>query len=196
MSGRWSCKPTLVNVNAEQLFTPKNQSFCGIKLSQTWSALLMLENVLASNRNIMRIVELGTGCGGLTLFFGLHMVARKGKVLTFDTQRRQDPSWHSLAKLLNITFEQKDVFEAATIQQVKSFINDGTALIYCDNGDKKREFPLYMPVLKKNDLIMVHDWNIEITPKHLDNETLSLLRPYRQDEFNALKTQILSMKKV
>ena len=156
----------------------------------------MLENVLASNKDIVRVVELGTGCGGLTLFFGLHMAARNGKVLTFDTRRRPVPSWYILAKLLNITFEQKDVFEAATVQEVKTFIKDGEALVFCDNGDKKKELPLYTPVLKKNDLIMVHDWKIEITSEQLDQKTISLLKPYRQDEFNALKTQILSMKKV
>ena len=196
MSGRWSCNPTFVTVDVKQLFTPKNQSFCGVKMSQTWSSLSMLENILASDKDIVRVVELGTGCGGLTLFFGLHMTARNGKVLTFDTRSRQTPLWHNLANLLNITFEQRDVFEAATIQKAKTFIKDGRALVYCDNGDKKREFPLYTPILKKNDLIMVHDWKIEITPKQLDGETLSRLKPYRQNEFDALKTQILSMKKV
>lgn len=156
----------------------------------------MLENVLESNKDIVRVVELGTGCGGLTLFFGLHMTLRNGKVLTFDTRRRQVPQWHSQAQLLNITFEQKDVFKATTVKEVKDFIKEGKALVFCDNGDKKREFPLYTPILKKNDLIMVHDWGIEITSKHLDNKTLSLLKPYRQREFDALKTQILSMKKV
>lgn len=170
----------------------------------------MLEWVLTDNKDIKRIVELGTGNGALTLFFGLHMSMRAGKVLTFDIKKLMVPEWHDLAKRLNITFEKRNAFAPETVERVRSFIRDGRALIFCDNGDKKKEFPLYTRILKKNDLIMAHDWGPvdmrhpslgwgyfkgEIRKEHLNPKTLSLLEFYRQHEFNQLKTRILSMRR-
>ena len=189
----------------------KHQSFCGQWIQQTWPALFMLEWVITDNRDITRVVELGTGCGALTIFFGIHMSMRNGKVLTLDIIKKMEPNWHQLAKKLDITFEKRDVFKPITVQRVKKFIKDGRALIFCDNGDKKREFPLYANILKKNDLIMAHDWGPvdmrhkslrwglkkgEIRKEHLDKKTLSILKVYRQKEFNALFTRILSMRRI
>lgn len=156
----------------------------------------MLEKVLSANKNIARIVELGTGYGGLTLFFGIQMMARNGKVLSFDIKEKMLSPWHKLARQLPITFKQKDVFDATALQEVKRFISGARSLVFCDNGNKKKELPLYARILKKNDLIMVHDWGIEIGPAELDVKILSILTMYRQDEFDALKTRILSMIRV
>lgn len=186
----------------------KHQSLYGTWIQMTWPELFMLEWTLADNRDITRIVELGTGHGALTLFFGLHMSMRGGKVLSFDINRLMPPQWYELSEKLNITFEQEDVFASGTVEKVREFIRDGRALIFCDNGDKKREFPLYAGVLKKNDLIMAHDWGPidmkgvgwgvfegEIRHEHLDTKTLSMLEVYRQQEFLDLKARILSMRR-
>jgi len=186
----------------------KHQSLYGTWIQMTWPELFMLEWTLADNRDITRIVELGTGHGALTLFFGLHMSMRGGKVLSFDIKKIVPPQWYELSEKLNITFEQADVFTSGTVEKVREFIKDGRALIFCDDGDKKREFPLYARVLKKNDLIMAHDWGPidlsgmgwgvvggEIRHEHLDQKTLSMLEVYRQQEFLDLKARILSMRR-
>ena len=185
-----------MKLGVEHLFTRNDMSFLGHAMQQTWSSLLMLEKVLSENKDVVRLVELGTGCGGLTLFWGLHMAMRSGRVLTLDINRWMAPAWQRWASLFNIAFEQRNVFDQTTVQRVRDFIRDGRALVFCDDGDKPRELPLYASILKRNDLVMVHDWGSEIKREHLTPEVMSLLRFYRQDEFDALKTTILSLVRV
>jgi len=171
-------------------------SFCGHIMMQTHSSLFMLEQVLAANPDITRIVELGTAYGGSALFFGLHMFGRKdGRVLTLDHSPAMTDEWHILARLLNVEFRKRDVWNETTVNEVSAFIESGRALIFIDGGNKPRELTLYAPHAKKNDLIMTHDYASEIDPKQLTTETLSLLEPFRQEEFDELKTRILSMRK-
>jgi len=164
--------------------------------AQTWSALTMLTKTLSENRDIKRVVELGTGTGGLTLFFGANMLQRNGKVLSFDIEPTQSRQAQRDFEKLNIVFEHRDVFEEESIKIAKKFIEDERALIFCDNGRKTKEFHTYAKILKKNDLIMAHDWRIEITPRYLDKQILSMLEPYLQEEFDKEETYILSMRRI
>lgn len=179
------------------LFSTARQTFLGYRIQQTWSALLMLEQVLADNADITRVLELGTGFGGLTLFFGLHMQERSGKVLSFDIVKKFKPEWTKWTVSLPIVFEERNAFMQDTVAHARDFIQEGRALVFCDDGDKKREFPLYAGILKTDDLIMAHDWgiNLEMRMEHLNGRTLSILEFYRQREFNKLQTRILSMKR-
>jgi len=167
--------------------------FLGYYVAQTWSALTMINKVLSESKDITRILELGTGTGGLTLLFGLNMLVRRGYVLTFDLGTPQALNWFPR---LNTTFKPRDVFDEDTIRQAETFLEGGRALVFCDNGDKTREFPIYTRFLKKDDLIMAHDWTTEIKPEDLDEETLSLVEPYLQDEFDEAFTLILSMRRI
>jgi len=171
-------------------------SFCGHIIRQTHSALFILEQILVSNPDITRIVELGTACGGLALFFGLHMFGRRdGRVLTLDIAPSMSDEWYRLANLLNIEFRKRNIWDESTVNEVSEFIKSGRALIFIDGGNKPKELTLYAPHAKKNDLIMTHDYAAEIHPNQLTKETLSLLEPFRQEEFDELKTWILSMRR-
>lgn len=171
-------------------------SLSGFKMAQTWSAIYALEQLLTANKDITRILDLGTGEGGLTIFWGLQMAARNGSVLSFDIKKWMHPSWFELAKKLPIKFMQRDVFDQSTIQLAADFIKKGRTLVFCDASNKPKSLNIYSRLLKKNDLIMAHDWGVEIKPEHLDAETLSILKYNRHEEFTQLKTRILSMRRV
>jgi len=53
-----------------------------------------------------------------------------------------------------------DCFSEQSIQNIKNLINSkGKTLILCDGGNKINEFNLYCKFLKKDDVIMVHDFS-------------------------------------
>lgn len=150
---------------------------------------------MEENTDILRVVELGTGHGGMSLFFGSCINGRGGKVLTVDQVRLMDggyDSWNALAEKCNVRFLQMDVFRPEAVQEVSNFIKDYRALVFCDDGDKKREIPLYAEILKKGDLLLAHDYNCEFTSKDLTERTLAMLEPYRQEPF----VRTLSMRRL
>lgn len=162
-------------------------------VAQSWSALTMINKILSKNKIIKRIVELGTGSGALTLLFGLNMIVRGGHVLTFDIVNFS-PELKELFPSYNIEFVEADVFQTETIEMVKGFSYGKPTLFFCDNGDKPREFRTYSQLMKRNDIIMVHDWRTEFTKRDLIREDTSRLEPHFQKELDIKKTHLLCMR--
>ena len=178
--------------------------FEGHQCQQSDGGRNIIGKILSDNANILRIVELGTGYGGTSLFLGSCICGRGGKVLTIDIAPNMEfgyATWNLLAPKYNVSFLQRDCFQPETVQEISNFIKNHRALVFCDDGDKKREVPLYVEILKKDDLLMAHDYTPveggELSPKLLTERTLAILEPYRQEEFAvpALDTRILSMKR-
>ncbi|GAG99647.1 unnamed protein product [marine sediment metagenome] len=101
------------------------------------------------------------------------------------------PLWSQSARKYNVSFLQRDVFDPETVKVVSNFIEDHRAMIFCDDGNKKREVALYAEILKKGDLLLAHDYNAEFTLQDIPERTLSILEPYRQEDF-PIGWQILS----
>ena len=52
-----------------------------------------------------------------------------------------------------------DAFEKSTIEKIQKYIQEpGKTLVFCDGGNKKREFNLFAKYLKVGDIIMGHDY--------------------------------------
>ena len=62
----------------------------------------------------------------------------------------------------NVRFIICDVLTEPVNSIVELCESDKKVLLYCDNGDKTREFELYTKYLKKGDMLGVHDWGTEI----------------------------------
>ncbi len=159
----------------------------------------IIRKVLADNPDILRIVELGTGYGGTSLFLGSCICGRGGNVLTMDNVQVMNhgyATWSQAAQKYNVTFLQRDVFLPTTVQEAAEFIKDHRALMFCDDGLKRGEVSLYAEILKKNDLLMAHDYGYEISDALLTERVLSIMEHYRQEEFNSgIDTRILSMRR-
>lgn len=176
--------------------SPKELFFSGIRLQQAWTTLYLLEDILDNDHEIKRIIELGTGYGGLALFFGLHMFGR-GMVLTFDIDPKMPIFWYGLTKNLPISFVQADIFCNCVDIPVSHFLMKHKALVFCDAGEKKDRIPQiekFAKFLKPDDLLLAHDYYNSIQPSeitHLFREFAS----FRQADFDSLETYILSLVK-
>ena len=166
-------------------------TFLGFYVAQSRGAISKIMEVLDDNPDIMRIVELGTGSGGLTLLFGLYMTVRGGRVLSFDTYAMPDAGkWF---ERLSVDFHCQDIFTGEAFKLIREFSGQGRMLLFCDNGDKPLELSTYVQAVKPNDLVMVHDYPQEITG--ISGGLEDILEPYRQEEFDAEHTFILSMRR-
>lgn len=152
-----------------------NGTFLGRKMMQTERAVWLWEKIL-SQIEFKRIVEIGTSSGNFSLYLFLLCIESGARFYTYDKR-------HYLSKLVtkrfkNISlvkeltnfggyFSKLNVFEneklvADVIQQ------EGKTILFCDGGNKIREYNTFVKYLKNGDIVVVHDWMSEIFPEQLE----------------------------
>jgi len=164
----------------KNIFTTANSTFAGTEIAQTWSALFAFERIFQEYKPDI-IIEIGTYLGALTHFFSLHCL----NVYSYDNLNRK------IKKYSNINYIVKDVFDTQTITEISNLISslNKKILLFCDGGNKAKEFNIYAPYIKKGDLIFVHDWTLAIKIDDI-KETINKynLKPYKHKFCNDWKT--------
>ena len=131
-------------------------TFFGTDMSQVENAPIVLNRFL----NIVKpetIIEIGTFKGGLSVLFSLYTIANNKRFVTYDIKD------HIVNKevflKLSIDLRISDVFKESVISEITSLIRSaGVTVLFCDGGNKIREFNLFGKVLKQGDYILAHDY--------------------------------------
>lgn len=155
------------------MFDPSKQTFSGIEIQQTWSALYVFEKILNEYKPDV-IIELGTYTGASARFFSFF-----APVITYDNIDKKGGKIFN-----NITYYIKDLFNKETIKEIKNLIEiHKKVFIFLDNGTpRKTQWEIYSPLIKKGDLIFVHGWNQSIVWKDVKDMIKKLnLRPYKKE---------------
>ncbi len=122
----------------------------GLPMSQTFADVLLWERLLNAHPD-MQIVELGTGEGGFSRYLATQAAFRGIDFVTFDLVQ-------PAAEVPG--FNLYDVFERP--EAVQFFLELGSAILFCDGGDKAREMATFAPMLQPGSLLVVHDWGVEV----------------------------------
>ncbi len=129
-------------------------TFLGRGMSQTKLAIPLFEKILTPI-DFKRIVEFGTDGGVLSHYFLLFCQERGAMFHTYDIEFNA-----GMAGITN-NFHRIDIFLGE--KEIGEIISrEGITFVFCDNGDKPREFNTFAPYLKKGDIMAVHDWGTEI----------------------------------
>lgn len=156
-----------MNILETHLFKDPNAHFGDIWSMHSMAELYAIQ-LITQTFKPERIVEYGTGLGGVTRLFGRCVVAEKMdcKVLTIEdgTYCRAD-NFPELRKLINnnelpIQFLYGNEYWQEVYTQVQEFIEDKKTLFYCDGGNKPLEMRWCAALLKPGDLLLVHDFEI------------------------------------
>ena len=129
-----------------------NVLFEGIHVAQTEKIQLYFEDLV---NKFDRIIEIGTYNGGLTLY--IHRNKKEEiELISYDINE----SFNQVPKSNNIDFRIGDCFSEQTKTEIINLISDNTkkVLLLCDGGKKNEEFNLFSKFLKKDDVIMLHDY--------------------------------------
>ena len=177
-----------------------NTTFFGVRAIQHWSDVVLWELFFNEHPDIKAVLELGSGGHGLSIIFALHSVTRDFKLFTFDRKRYKSLDW-PLPKLLNLeeTFQCVNLFGAGGKEAVLALVarpESHPLLLFCDNGDKPKEFAQFVPYLGPGDYVGVHDWGLEFWPK--DAQVGVRLEPWRFDLADQIggSTRIWKVKEV
>ena len=151
-----------------------NRRFMGGGMSQSYAAIYFFEYYFEAHR-FQYIVEIGSQKGALSTYFA--NLAGVTESVFFDTfelypdaawnQRIHEGCGHWFKKLSEISpyinFYHQDTFSTESFNHIKENMDQfDSTFIFCDGGDKIKEFQMYAPLMKKGDRIGVHDWGLEI----------------------------------
>jgi len=143
----------------------------GVPIGQSWLELGALLTAIWQYK-VTTFVELGCEQGGLSAV----MAARTQTVPGFRylgvelfPQKLDAEAVALVGRSPNAELLYADCFVDSTVQRVKDVLaaSDGPAFVFCDNGNKPREFELYSQVIRSGDLIAAHDYATEIGPADL-----------------------------
>ena len=155
-----------------------NHKFMGGGMSQNYFALAWFEYYFDTH-NFEYIVEIGSQKGCLSTYFANFAgITEKCFFDTFElypekdwSTRKYEGCGHWFEKLSEISpfinFYHDDIFNKDCIEHINSNLSQLKTFIFCDGGDKIKEFNTFAPLLKKGDCIAVHDWGHEIGLGHI-----------------------------
>lgn len=166
-----------------------NTRILGGGASQNFAALKLLEYYIAYEKPEY-VVEIGSQKGGLSVYLGTIACATEQFIFhTFEIDKNKD--WynrenegvgHWFEKMETISPFCKsiegNIFSEEIFNFIKSYVDKYKTIIICDGGNKPREISLYTEVLKTGDIIMAHDYNIEINDSHIDFGQLEEHQPF------------------
>ena len=187
-----------------------NRRFMGAGMSQSYAAIYWYEYYYEAHR-FNYVVEFGSQKGSLSTYFA--NMAAITEAYYFDTfELYPDVNWfhrpyegagHWFEKLSEISpfinIHYSDVFTDNTQEHIKENMEQlDKTFIFCDGGNKIKEFAMYAPLLKSGDRIAVHDWNLEIAYPNIravcEQHGLIPDEPYATSAL-ALETTIMPFRK-
>lgn len=128
------------------------------------------------------VIELGTKNGGFTEVL-YDATSDDTTIYSYDHMKLQ----RSLIFRPNVHFIISDILYKADPEIIDILESDEKILLYCDNGNKQREFELYTQYLKKGDMLGVHDWGTEIfydnVKQYLEGFTTIRRKEFKQAGF-------------
>lgn len=175
-------------------------SYKDIRLEQrveVIKALEVLHSKLKEEDKLPKtIIEIGMNHGGFSLVLNDSKISEQAEIYCFDVVNR---NFDQNLKNTKIKWYINDIFSVEGY--VKDLINrDGTTVLFCDGGNKAKEFQVFSKYLKAGDVILSHDYHKdqESYEKNKDiwnwwesresdlEESCKLynLNPFLQDEFD------------
>lgn len=159
----------------------------GIPMLQNWADMRVWERILNEHPEVHTVIELGTYRGGFAMFLLLQAMQRNMKFCTCDIENQF--ALHLPVLPLEKYFLEGDIFGDGKEAVLELLADDALhpILLFCDDGDKRREFKEFVPYLRSGDIAAVHDWNGEIWYEDVEPQ-LGRLTPLLAGMCHALRS--------
>lgn len=135
-----------------------DNTFCGTFGAQTWNDLAIWEEFF-NRYPISSLIELGTWKGGMAAFLAVQGLARGFRFTTLDNNGSWQENRETVERLQG-TCIVVNVIDLAFMTKLISE-QPKPLLLFCDNGDKRRELREIASLLEAGDFVAIHDWGSE-----------------------------------
>lgn len=134
----------------------------GIVVGHEWDEVGVLLDVI-EHEGVRSFIELGVHEGGLTALLS-PLTHHKPGFRYLAVEINSGIPLATVKTLPGVQFMWGDCFDLAVITEIDRWLVSAPkpTFIYCDNGDKPREFRTYAKLLRKGDIIAAHDTGTEI----------------------------------
>lgn len=129
---------------------------------------LYIDYVLSQYTHLTDVVELGTMCGLTTCYLGVATALRGGRVYSYDIVDLVPPEVRKAASGLPIEYRIGSCLNPGVAsEEIKSLVNNGHTLLFCDNGNKEREIEIYASYVGSGSVLIAHDWGTEVFEQNI-----------------------------
>jgi len=149
----------------ERHWDPQTKIF-GIDTWHSPLAIWAFDHVL-NNLKPARIVEIGTGYGGLTAYLGLWAAVNGAHIVSFDTVGTVAETALQALVHLPVMLVHMDVLKPEGEDTIKALTSGEDAvpvLLYCDGGNKAEELLRFARGIPVGSVIGCHDYGTEVPP--------------------------------
>lgn len=160
--------------------------FAGAYMAHNYYLYHIFSEIMDKNPQIKRIVELGTYKGAMTIVLGLEGIRKQIPVNTFDIEYLITEEVLRMHKCLGINMQMCNIFEKPEV--VRELLNEPCFLI-CDNGNKPKEFEMFVGSLKEGSIVAVHDYGQEFFDSDAAIHEGKVV-PYMRDEWEKHNAQL------
>jgi len=153
-------------MNSSTPLSPENLKVdvYGVLVGHTWAEVGLLFACINTYK-IKKVVEIGVHNGGLSILLAHateHIPNFHYLAIEIDDNLIKPTVKKLFHPLGNSTLWIEDAWQMTTISRVRHWMTTtaaGPTLIYCDGGNKPKEFGLYAQILNKGDFIAAHDYD-------------------------------------
>jgi hypothetical protein len=135
----------------------------GMQGVQTYTDIYLWETFLNAHR-FNTLIELGSGSGAFSTWLYLQCVNRGASFFTFDKVHPPALDWPmNKANGLAGRFFLGDMFSGKGMSALRGMLDtvNRPAILFCDGGNKPKEFQTFTPMMQPGDFVIVHDYGTE-----------------------------------
>ena len=182
------CSPAKAN----STFNFPNCTFLGGISDQPFTAFFIWERFFTEHgQGLKRFIEFGCDKGNTSVYFLLWCINLEADYIGYDSKSLGVYKNTPVKRLLKLANRMRIGNGFKRVDEIRKEIQQGgKTVIFTDCIDKPWEFATFAPMLKKGDILAIHDWDRAIFDNWV-KDTMKQIKPYTllyEKERNTLKT--------
>lgn len=167
------------NTYINKVIDNPNCTFLGDKSAQPFTAFYVWEKFFVQyGQKMERFIEFGCDQGSTSVFFCLQCIQYEADYIGFDKNNKRKYQNTHVKRLVQLHKKIRTGNGYKRAEEIKELVQSkGMTVLFTDCIDKPWEFKTFAPMLKRGDVLAVHDWDRAIKDQWVWKE-LNELEPY------------------